>query len=236
MNEFFRQTSPDGLLTLVGIQDTDGDITIGFEGFYWHTHGDLLATPWLDMQQEPLDPHDAAVAFISSIVTNQVPLVLHFISSKLKDVWGMGPGDMPPGHGAPDDSFEIRYWDGTQIDVADLIDRIRLFDADDYYRRGYMPWSFLAWPTSISDEDGLPRDMEALRLLSRLQFWGICFGTWRAPDEVGQPHTWAVVPIQESAGVLEALAALETEGDIPRGHVDELTERLMNMSPEPDGD
>src|SRR5436190_18117200 len=34
--------TPDGALTLV-VSHEDDDITIGFDGFQWHTHGDVLA-------------------------------------------------------------------------------------------------------------------------------------------------------------------------------------------------
>ncbi len=37
--------SPDGCLRLVVIRET-GDITLGFEGFPWHTHGDVLAAQY----------------------------------------------------------------------------------------------------------------------------------------------------------------------------------------------
>jgi hypothetical protein len=38
-----QHVTPDGALTLVVARDDDGDITVGFDGFPWHTHGDLLA-------------------------------------------------------------------------------------------------------------------------------------------------------------------------------------------------
>ncbi len=37
--------TPDGALTLV-VSHEDDDITIGFDGFQWHTHGDVLAATY----------------------------------------------------------------------------------------------------------------------------------------------------------------------------------------------
>ena len=37
-----RHTSPDGLLELIVDRADDGDWTVGFDGFAWHTHGDIL--------------------------------------------------------------------------------------------------------------------------------------------------------------------------------------------------
>ena len=36
-----RHSSPDGSLVLV-VDGTDGDLAVRFEGYEWHTHGDLF--------------------------------------------------------------------------------------------------------------------------------------------------------------------------------------------------
>jgi hypothetical protein len=35
--------SPDGLLRFIVTRDEQGDISLGFDGFVWHTHADVLA-------------------------------------------------------------------------------------------------------------------------------------------------------------------------------------------------
>ncbi len=112
-----------------------------------------------------------------------------------------------------------------------MIDRQSLFDADDYYANGHMPWSFLAWPSAMADADGLPHDDEALRFLALLQQRGIPLGVWTLPEEVGHPHTWAVVELDQSGHVADLIASLEREGVIPPNYVNDLTERLMNHDP-----
>src|SRR5258708_1929857 len=37
-----RHSSPDGLLQLIVDRADDGDWSVGFDGYEWHTHGDLL--------------------------------------------------------------------------------------------------------------------------------------------------------------------------------------------------
>ncbi|MFG0252574.1 MAG: hypothetical protein ACF8NJ_06855 [Phycisphaerales bacterium JB038] len=107
------------------------------------------------------------------------------------------------------------------------MDRSTLFDADAYFRSGRMPWSFLAWPSEIDDSDGLPKDEETLRFLDLLQQSGVPLSTWRLPDEVGVPHTWAVVRSEDSKLIVDALAALEESGAIPADYLNALTNRLM---------
>ena len=53
-----------------------------------------------------------------------------------------------------------------------------LFDAEEYYRMGNCPWTFFAYPTSLSDDQGLPPDTEACELLSRIQQYGIAVAIW----------------------------------------------------------
>jgi len=42
MNSPEEHVSPDRLLRLLVVRE-DGDITIGFAGYPWHTHGDVVA-------------------------------------------------------------------------------------------------------------------------------------------------------------------------------------------------
>jgi hypothetical protein len=51
--------SPDGALRLVVSRD-DSDVTIGFAGFPWHTHGDLLAgCSWAEATAPPASRYRA---------------------------------------------------------------------------------------------------------------------------------------------------------------------------------
>lgn len=109
------------------------------------------------------------------------------------------------------------------------IDRTTLFDADALYRAGRIPWSFLAYPSEIADADGLPVNDEAIAFLAARQRRGVPFGAWRLPPGSSHAHTWVVVRHEDSPLVLEAMAALQAEGTIDKGHIRRLTERLMGL-------
>jgi hypothetical protein len=47
-----RHSSPDGSLVLV-VDYTDGDLAVAFEGFEWHTHGDLLVDSYGATEHSP---------------------------------------------------------------------------------------------------------------------------------------------------------------------------------------
>ena len=53
-----------------------------------------------------------------------------------------------------------------------------LFDADEYHRSGFCPWTFFAYPTSIADERGLPPDKDACDFLAHLQERGLDVAVW----------------------------------------------------------
>ena len=53
-----------------------------------------------------------------------------------------------------------------------------LFDADEHFRAGKCPWTFFAYPTSLSVERYLPPDIEACSLLASLQKKGIRVSIW----------------------------------------------------------
>ena len=106
--------SPDGLLRLV-VDHTDGDITVGFIGYEWHTHGDVLL--------ESSGGRNIAQAvddFVSGIVGSRRILAVRKLSGVIADVWPTDdPADDINGlrrYGAPDETIEFRLWDGTPID------------------------------------------------------------------------------------------------------------------------
>ena len=43
MNVIEEHYSPDRLLRLIVTRDDDGELSVGFAGYSWHIHGDILA-------------------------------------------------------------------------------------------------------------------------------------------------------------------------------------------------
>lgn len=64
-----EHVSPDGLLSLYVIKSDDGDITIGFVGYPWHTHGDIL-----DGTSVPV----AIRGFVDSLIRDEMIIAFYF--------------------------------------------------------------------------------------------------------------------------------------------------------------
>jgi hypothetical protein len=109
-----RHKSPDGLLELV-VDLTDGDWTIGFAGYPFHTHGDILVA-W--GYEGP--PQAVTRMFVDDIISSRRPIVVWRKNGTIRDF------DVPPvldrkrlaeniaKYGSPDESVEARYWNGQQ--------------------------------------------------------------------------------------------------------------------------
>lgn len=73
--------SPDGLLHLTVTVASDGDMTIGFRGFPWHTHADTLAVTRNQLEE------DAATSFVREILQDRAIIAMLHVDEILQDVW-----------------------------------------------------------------------------------------------------------------------------------------------------
>lgn len=102
--EDIKLVSRDGQLVF-RILSEDGDVTLGFEGFESHTHGDILAA----LANEP-----QAVAirkYIDALLSNDATIALLWKNSKMQDIWIT---DDPAGdleYMQADEHIEFRRWD-----------------------------------------------------------------------------------------------------------------------------
>lgn len=101
--------SPDGALRLL-VTKAEGDFSIGFEGYAWHTHGDLLVKG--EETQE-----EAVGNFIQEILLGKWLIVIERKGGSIEDIYI----DYPPGsplysdpaddpYREADESFEERRW------------------------------------------------------------------------------------------------------------------------------
>jgi hypothetical protein len=106
--------SPDGQLRFL-VTCPDGDWTIGFDGFPWHTHGSILA------ELSGQDEITAIERFVGDLTGNISVIVLRRRSGTLTDVSiADDPADELSGYkqyGLPDETIEFRLWDGTAVKV-----------------------------------------------------------------------------------------------------------------------
>jgi len=106
--------SPDGQLRFL-VTCPDGDWTIGFDGFPWHTHASILA------ELSGRDEIAAIERFVADLTGNISVIVLRRRSGVITDVWTTDdPADELLGYkryGSPDETIEFRLWDGTPVKV-----------------------------------------------------------------------------------------------------------------------
>jgi hypothetical protein len=106
--------SPDGQLKFL-VTCPEGDWTMGFDGFPWHTHGSVLAA--LSGQNEI----PAIERFVADLIGNISVIVLTRRSGALTDVWITDdPTTAFSGYkryGWPDETIEFRLWNGTAVNV-----------------------------------------------------------------------------------------------------------------------
>jgi hypothetical protein len=106
-----EHVSPDGRLRFRIVTGADGDVVLGFDGFPWHTHGDILATT------TGLPEAEAVRRFVNDLVCGRSVIVLWSVAGELRDVW---VSDDPSrdatysdtAYAQPGESVMLRHWDG----------------------------------------------------------------------------------------------------------------------------
>jgi hypothetical protein len=112
MNVVEEHLSPDNFLRLIIVRDDDGDISIGFDGWAWHTHGDLLAS------FTGLPETEAVREFVDNIIGDKQVIVVSRVNGQIRDVW---PTDDPKAefeYKPMEESLEFRRWSGLVVPVA----------------------------------------------------------------------------------------------------------------------
>jgi hypothetical protein len=97
--------TPEGLVRFIVIRTNDGDISLGFDGFPYHTHGDILASTSRLLI-------DAAVRqYVDALLTGRSYICIARVWGKIRDVWVTT--DLRPDKYTPqNETVEFRYWDG----------------------------------------------------------------------------------------------------------------------------
>jgi len=102
-----RYLSPDGLLQLIVDLADDGDWSVGFDGFAWHTHGDMLKFDYGGT------PESAVRSFVNEVLESRRVIVISHVDGAIHDAWTAG--DVPLDemkYAAPNETIELRYWNG----------------------------------------------------------------------------------------------------------------------------
>lgn len=98
--------SPDGFLKLIVCAEPSGDISVGFDGFSWHTHGDVLAST------SGLTQDQALRRFVDDIVCGRTIIAVSRLEGEVRDVWPTEDPERELRHVQADEMIEFRCWDG----------------------------------------------------------------------------------------------------------------------------
>ena len=103
--------SPDGVLKLVFVRDDD-DSTVGFDGYPWHTHGDVIAGE-LQLLRDPAVPAQTAAAnFVRDILDGRVPISVVRVNGRITDVSATYLPEKEDPYRPANETLEVRNWDG----------------------------------------------------------------------------------------------------------------------------
>lgn len=100
--------SADGSLVFAVDCLGDGDVAIGFRGFAWHTHADILS-----FTMKLAEP-DAVRAFVDELLNDRSVISLRYVDGTLTDVWVSDDPRSELRYCQPNERIEFRYWSGRQ--------------------------------------------------------------------------------------------------------------------------
>jgi hypothetical protein len=103
-----EHTSPDGLLTLAVDALKDGDVAIGFHGYPWHTHADILAST------DSMDETDAVRQFIDNVLNDRSLIAVQLIDGHIHDVWITDDPANDRKYRQSNEEIQFRYWSGRR--------------------------------------------------------------------------------------------------------------------------
>jgi hypothetical protein len=95
----------DGSLRFLVGRGPDGDISLGFDGFAWHTHADVLSS------LSGLSQDAAVRLFVDDLLNSRTINAVARVGGRIRDVW-VTETTTPDKHKPEDETIEFRYWSG----------------------------------------------------------------------------------------------------------------------------
>jgi hypothetical protein len=90
----------------------DKDVSLGFEGFPWHTHADVLASAF-GMSEER-----AVNRFVSDLLSDRCVIAVSRIGGTVRDVWITTDPQTDLRHKSDCEHLEFQYWSGARWKTA----------------------------------------------------------------------------------------------------------------------
>jgi hypothetical protein len=86
----------------------DGDVTLGFQGFAWHTHADILGST-----SHP-GPGDVVEGWIADLLAGHLVVAVSRVGGTVRDVWVTDDLAQDLRWRDDDEEIEFRLWDGRR--------------------------------------------------------------------------------------------------------------------------
>ncbi len=102
-------TSPDGHLTLRIETADDGDRSIGFRGYRWHIHADLLA------KCTGLSEDAALQSFVDAILNDETLIAVLSRDGNIEDIWVCDDPECAFRHKQAVVPWGFRFWGGPVL-------------------------------------------------------------------------------------------------------------------------
>src|SRR5262245_38166093 len=108
-----RYSSPDDACLVLIVDDDDSDVAVGFEGFEWHTHGDLLVGSYGTTQKE------AVASFVHQILSDRLVIAVCSINGAVKDVRVTDDPAAEHRYAMAGEQILLRFWSGRAWHAQD---------------------------------------------------------------------------------------------------------------------
>jgi len=106
MTKVEEYVSPDGRLRFLVVAHPDGDLTLGFDGFPWHTHADILAS------LSGMGTAEAIRRYVEDLLDDEAVVALWGVPGEVRDVWISEDPARDVGYPTEGEVINLRYWSG----------------------------------------------------------------------------------------------------------------------------
>jgi hypothetical protein len=98
--------SPDGLLRFRVVVGDDGDVSLGFDGYAWHTHADVLSAT------SGLPQPEAVERYVRDLLEDRAVVALSRVGGAVAEAWVTDCPESESRHASPGEVVDLRYWSG----------------------------------------------------------------------------------------------------------------------------
>ena len=99
-----EHVSPDGCLRFLVVAGPDGDLVLGFDGYPWHTHADILA------EVSGLGQPEAVRQYVADLLHDRLAIALWGSPGEIRDVWVPDDPARDAAYPLEGEVIRLRYW------------------------------------------------------------------------------------------------------------------------------